>query len=66
MWLFTHVPIKVSQKGDFALVVGTNAEYSADSSGVCIESSPPGQNGRHFADDTFKRIFLNENAKISI
>ena len=24
------------------------------------------QNGRHFADDTFKRIFLNENARISI
>ena len=25
-----------------------------------------GQNGHHFADDTFKRIFLNENAKIWI
>ena len=24
------------------------------------------QNGRRFADDTFKRIFLNENVKISI
>ena len=24
------------------------------------------QNGRHFADDTLKRIFLNENAGISI
>ena len=24
------------------------------------------QNGRHFADDTFKRIFLNENVGISI
>ena len=24
------------------------------------------QNGRHFADDTFKRIFLNENVTISI
>ena len=24
------------------------------------------QNGRRFADDTFKRIFLNENARISI
>ena len=27
--------------------------------------SPPGQNGRHFADDMFKRIFLNENIWIS-
>ena len=26
----------------------------------------PRQNGRHFADDTFKRIFMNENARISI
>ena len=24
----------------------------------------PRQNGRHFADDTFKRIFLNENIRI--
>ena len=28
--------------------------------------SPPGQNGHHFADDTFKCIFLNENVRISI
>ena len=26
----------------------------------------PWQNGRHFADDTFKCIFLNENVRISI
>ena len=26
----------------------------------------PRQNGRHFADDTFKRIFLIENVRISI
>ena len=26
----------------------------------------PRQNGRHFADDTFKRIFLNDNGRISI
>ena len=26
----------------------------------------PGQDGRHFADDTFKRIFLNENIRISV
>ena len=26
----------------------------------------PKQNGRHFADDTFKRIFLNQNVSISI
>ena len=26
----------------------------------------PRQDGRHFADDTFKRIFLNENVRIAI
>ena len=31
-----------------------------------INTLRPRQNGRHFADDTFKRIFLNENNIISI
>ena len=29
-----------------------------------ILQAPPGQNVRHFADDIFKRIFLNENGWI--
>ena len=33
---------------------------------VTLNLSPPGQNGRHFADDIFHRIFFNENARISI
>ena len=32
----------------------------------CINSSPLGQNGRHFADDIFNRILVNENIWISI
>ena len=31
-----------------------------------FNSSPPGQNGRHFADDICKGIFLNENVLIAI
>ena len=31
-----------------------------------VNTLRPRQNGRHFADDTFKRIFLNENVAISI
>ena len=31
-----------------------------------INTLRPRQNGRHSADDTFKRIFMNENAIISI
>ena len=32
----------------------------------CVNKLRPRQNGRHFADDTFKHIFLNENVRISI
>ena len=31
-----------------------------------INTLRPGQNGRHFADDTFKSIFMNESVRISI
>ena len=31
-----------------------------------LNSSPPGQNGRHSANDIFKSIFLNENVRIAI
>ena len=31
-----------------------------------LNSFPPRQNGYHFADDIFKRIFLNENVSVSI
>ena len=31
-----------------------------------VNTLRPRPNGRHFADDTFKRIFLNENDRISI
>ena len=33
---------------------------------IGLNSSPPGQNGRHFADDTYRCIFVNENFCISI
>ena len=31
-----------------------------------VNSSSPGQNGHHFADDIFKRISLNENVRFFI
>ena len=33
---------------------------------ISFNTLGPRQNGRHFADDTFKRIFLKENIRISI
>ena len=32
----------------------------------CVNTLRPRQNGRHFADNIFKRIFLNENVEIAI
>ena len=46
---------------------GCCVTYHAGSWGrVVINTLRPRQNGRHFADDTFNRIFLNENVRISI
>ena len=33
---------------------------------ICVNTLRPRQNGCHFADDTFRRIFMNENVRISI
>ena len=33
---------------------------------LCFNTLRPRQNGRHFADDIFKCIFLNENVSVSI
>ena len=41
----------------------TNNEYQDNTP---VNTLRPRQDGRHFADDIFKRIFLNENVSISI
>ena len=41
-------------------------KYAHDFYFVMINTLRPRQNGRHFADDTFKRIFANENVRILI
>ena len=33
---------------------------------IMFNTLRPRQNGRHFADDTFKRIFVNENVRVLI
>ena len=40
--------------------------YPIDNMSTLINTLRPRQDGHHFADDTFKRIFLNENVRISI
>ena len=51
--------------------LGCDAVHSLREEKVCdtrevINTLRPRQNGRRFADDTLKRIFLNENVRISI
>ena len=40
--------------------------YSTAANEAKLDTLRLRQNVRHFADDTFKRIFLNENIRISI
>ena len=40
--------------------------YPFPCASACLNTLRPRQNGRRFADDTFKRIFMNENVRISI
>ena len=48
-------------------VVGRSATLWFLDNTLCdVNTLRPRQNGRHFADDSFKRIFLNENVRISI
>ena len=45
---------------------GTNIGIDFEFHSIDLNSSPPGQNGRHFADDIFKCIFVNEDTWILI
>ena len=51
--------------------LNSDGTHVMDCTNICIpywyiNTLRPRQNGRRFADDTFKRIFLNENVRISI
>ena len=44
----------------------TGQSSITDNIEVCINTLRPRQDERHIADDTFERIFVNENARILI
>ena len=57
------------------LGLGSMSRYSAqilicitctDEQIFCVNTLRPRQNGLHFADDIFERIFVNENVRISV
>ena len=48
------------------MLIGLMSHPGLSTSGNSLNTLRPRQNGRHFADDTFKHIFLYENVWISI
>ena len=74
-WL-SYLTICIGSNNGLALnrpqaITGTNADpslltYICGTSGKWVNTLRPRQNGRHFADDIFKCISLNENVWISI
>ena len=57
----SHFTWEMWQDGTWQLL--TWAEWAGI---ILFNSSPPGQNGRHFADDVLKCIFVNENCCVLI
>ena len=55
-----HIKIRAD-----SMIVGMG-RYSVCRSNGTPNTMRPRQNGRHFPDDTFKRIFVNDNVRISI
>ena len=51
------------QQYDRTLIYDINVHASIP---MLVNTLKQGQNGHHFTDDTCKRIFLNENVRISI
>ena len=61
----------IRHRGHYDISVMKSAPYPRDvrhtgQSVMSINTLRPRQHGRHFADDTFKHISLNENVAISI
>ena len=56
-------PWKIITPRDFYIHAYTSLVCLPD---IALNSLRPRQHGRHFADDIVKRIFLNENFRISI
>ena len=73
IYLFQSLIKPVLVYGSDVWGVKTNATKSMDKvllwytrTILRVNTLRPRQNGRRFADDTFKRIFFNENVRISI
>ena len=62
-----HRMSKIQELGIYEEVVShVDLTRSSQPNGKSLNTLRPRQNGRHFADHTFKRIFVNENVRILI
>ena len=51
---------------DLNVLIRSGAGDISEAMHTKVNTLRPRQNGRHFADDSFRRIFLKENVRISI
>ena len=66
---FAHIHIctlKRQTSLDIFLLHWNYYGYSPLTTSICLNSSPLGQNGRHFADESFRWVFMNEKFCILI
>ena len=61
-WIFHNIEVNTSAT-DALNILSTSAHMAQT---MQVNTLRPRQNVRCFADDTFKRIFMNENVRISI
>ena len=69
MWYSAKMPLLLSRYEILFSSINRTAAYTQvllTPGASFVNTLRPRQDGRHFADDTFKRIFLNENVRISI
>ena len=69
LWWYTHLATVICFNNSATIISMWNDNSCVHFSLNVIyplNSLRPRQNGRHFADDIFKRIFVNENVRISI
>ena len=70
MWrlvtFLSHCPAYTLSIGSIISIVLWSRWWPVAAITEVVNTLRPKQNGRHFGDDTFKRIFLNENVRISI
>ena len=59
--------LQISKWRHFRLMLhGSSYFFTTETITKCLNPLRPRKNGRHFADDTLNRIFLNETVRISI